>query len=347
MTKNTNEEECQALLKNLGRTISEEMKRQNLDQIELAKKLEVSQSTISNITNGKTGVSLKKYISVMDILNIDLSEKLSSYYRAKNNSGSLNEHQIISFNNEDSRNFITNPDDPAFNGQMGNFNIIFHSTNRNENTCLHGCLKLTKQGQKCLSELEILTASEDGSNERKIYTGFAIISEPQSVVYILLANDAYGELSFIVYPYTRIMREGFSLKGTMALAATVSSGIDSRLPTAHRLFMSREKLDPTKEKYILSQLLMNKSELLISVKQFKTLLESDQLSSEFIQHFKQHSIEESYYKIDDSLFAPLIRNNKSMFYDLCLLRGNSTSPKNNKISKTTVNNIFRCILEDT
>lgn len=344
---NTNKEEYEALLKHLSRKISEEMRRQNLEQKELAEQLEISQSSISNITNGKADVSLKKYISVMDVLKLDLSEELGLFYRAKSSNVTLKDSQIVSFNKKDSRNFISNPDDPAFNGQLGHFHIIFHPTNRNDKNCLHGYLKLTKQGQNCLSELEILTSCKDESTEHKIYTGFAVISEPQSVVYILLANEDYGELSFIVYPFARVMRKDFPLKGTMALAATVSSGIDSRLPTVHRLFMSREKLDSNKEKYILSQLLMNESEFLISSTQLKKLFEADSLSAEFIEYFKQHCVEEKYYKMDDSLFTPLIRNNKDAFYDLCILRGSSVSPKNNKISKTTVNNIFRCILENT
>lgn len=344
----TNEEEYQKLLKYLGKRIYAEMKRQYMDQAELAVYLGISQSSISNMINGKPSISIKKYLSAMNALKIDLNTELSLFYN-NNKSSSLPSYNkpnsaLIS---DGTQNFVTDPSHAAFNGQMGLFHIIFHSTNRNEKNCIHGILNLAEYNKQCIAELEIQMPNIDNESEdHKIYTGFAVISLIQSAVYILLSNESIGELCFLVYPYRRIMRKGFSLQGTMALAVTVSSGIDSRCPTVHRLFLCRNKLKPQEEIHILSQLLLNKREILISKSEYDILYKSGQLSKEFIQCFEQNCEEELYYRIEDSQFKSIIRKNKEIFFDLCRLRGHSTAPKNNKINEGVINSIFRYILEN-
>ena len=347
--RTANEEEFQKLLKYLGRRIYTEMKRQYLDQEKLAVALGISQSSVSNMINGKSSISFKKYLSAMDSLKIDLNTELSLFYNSSKGSSSASYNNPINdLLSDETRNFITDPSHMAFNGQMGLFHIIFHSTNRNEKNCIHGILNLTERNKQCIAELEIqMPNTDDKSEDHKIYTGSAVISLIQSAVYILLSNESIGELCFLVYPYRRIMRKGFSLQGTMALAATVSSGIDSRCPTVHRLFLSREKLKPQEETYILSQLLLNKLEILISKSEFDILCKSGQLSKEFIQCFEQNCEEESYYRIEDSQFKSLIRKNNEIFFDLCQLRGHSAAPKNNKINEGVINSIFRYILENS
>lgn len=71
--ESTNEEEYLKLLKYLGKRIYAEMKRQYMDQAELAGYLGISQSSISNMINGKPSISIKKYLSAMNALKIDLN----------------------------------------------------------------------------------------------------------------------------------------------------------------------------------------------------------------------------------------------------------------------------------
>ena len=54
--RTANEEEFQKLLKYLGRRIYAEMKRQYLDQEKLAVSLGISQSSVSNMINGKSSI---------------------------------------------------------------------------------------------------------------------------------------------------------------------------------------------------------------------------------------------------------------------------------------------------
>lgn len=334
------------LLKYLGTRIKTEMKNQNLEQGDIAKNINISQGSVSNIINGKDSVSIKKYLEAMTFLKIDFSTELSLFSHTTNVVTLTDKNYFFDIIPENSENFYCDPKNSVFNGQMGWFNVLFHSTNRNEDACIHGSLHLFSHKNRCMAELEIKTTdTEDTHDNSKIYTGFVVISLVQNAIYVLLARETIGEICFLVYPYQRIMREKFYLQGTMALAVTVSSGIDSRRPTVHRLFLSRKTLDKMEEQYILSQLLLNKAELLISKDKFNELCNTNSLSSEFINCFEKHSIKEIYYRIDDDHFKDLIRQNKSAFYDLCSLRAHSTSPKNNKINDKIISNIFHYILK--
>lgn len=344
----SNKKNYSLLLKQLGIRIQTEIKKQNLDQKTLSSKCNISQPTISNIINGQDNVSFKKYFALMENLEMDPFNEISNCaISLSSDSSPFIYNNFQSFVQNASENFVYDPDHIVFNGQTGKFHTIFYSTNRNENQFIEGTLHLFSHNNRCLAEMEIIIPNKQNENiDRKFYKGMAVISTLQKAVYILLINDILGEMCFLSYPYNQILRQSSHLECTMAMVVTISSGIDGRLPTAHRMFLSRKELDENSKQLLLGQLLLNKSLIQISLDSFNKICGNKEISSEFIQCFNQHCTHKEYYEIDENHFNALFHdktNKNTYFHDLCTLRSNSTAPKNNKINNGSINNIFHYI----
>ncbi len=68
---------------NIGKTIKELRKENNLTQEELARKVNITRQTLSKLENGMIGqVSLMTFLKILDILNyeIEITEKKPFYY---------------------------------------------------------------------------------------------------------------------------------------------------------------------------------------------------------------------------------------------------------------------------
>lgn len=130
----------------------------------------------------------------------------------------------------------------------------------------------------------------------------------------------------------------------MGLVVTISSGIESRTPTVHRIFLSRKELDPESESLIRGQLLLNKSLIRISEEGFNHLCSEQLLTPKFIECFQHHMRKKNYYEIrEDSLME--LPNNYILLQNLCILRKHSTAPRDNKINQNVISNIFHRIIE--
>lgn len=336
------------LTKNLGKRINYEMHNRGWDQKTLAKNSNQSQSTISNIISGKTTVSMKTIFEVMEILEMDPLSELAMCGKSTTGSSVVQADSLRHLLHSISPNLICDPDNIAFRGQMGHYYIYFHSTNRHNPQCLRGDLTLYNEHQICKVRLQIDTRSssdETADKDSKIYNGIASISPIQQAVYVILVNESIGEMSFLAFPYHQILTKERQIECTMAMALTVSSGIDSRLPTAHRMFLSRKLLDSKSEALILAQLLMNKSLIRISEEQFHKMLTEKTMDPYFLDYFQKHMTMKTYREIDEDTFKQLIRNNPDFFDDLCTLREYSTAPKNNKINQSVISYIYHWVIE--
>ena len=334
------------LMRTLGIKIQYEMKKKEMDQNELARRAKQSQSTISNIISGKTCVSMKTVFSVMETLEMNPLNELSNLFQKNTNQYSSFAETLQQLNLDTSDNFICNPYDPLFNGYLGSYYTYFHSTNTNEDICLHGKLYIKATNQHCTAEFHLLTPPKPGDNpaDKKVYQGYVFLSQFQTAIYIILVNNSIGEMCFLSFPYQRILSSEQKLECTMAMALTVSSGIDSRTPTVHRMFLSRKELDTESEMLIRSQLLLNKSQIHISKEKFDALCKSQALTPDFMKSFQHHMHEKIFYEIREDALREL-PNNRIFFENLCTLRNSSISPRDNKINRGAISAIFHQIIK--
>lgn len=335
------------LMKGLGKRIYSEMHRLGLDQKELALQSRQSQATISNIISGKTSVSMKTVFEVMQVLNLDPLVELEYCSRRTEQSEVSLQNPITNLLTSNSQQLIYDPNHIAFHGQLGHYYTYFHSTNPNSSRLIRGDLTMYEEQQLCRVKMQINAGdtSSPADKEIKIYTGYAFISLIQKAVYVLLTNEFIGEMSFLIFPYQQILTKGRRIECTMAMALTVSSGVDSRLPTAHRIFLSRKLLDSDSEKLIMAQLLMNKSMIRISESQYREMLLKEHMNRDFINYFQHHMSKTTYYEIDEDIFKQFIRKIPETYQDICMLREYSTAPKNMKISENAISRIFHRIIK--
>lgn len=334
------EKEYTFLVKRLGERIEREMEYRGIDQKELADLLKVSQATISNVISGKTVVSIKKIFQILECLELDPLKEVSNCLSDFHDKREGLENSILRL--EQTSKFICNCQNQAFHGYLGRYNMYFVSTNPYENKCIHGDLRIFESRKVCQVELQLETEEEE--ENFKFYRGYMLISELQQAAYIILFSEDLGEMNFLSFPYKPILTPKRRLECTMALAVTVSSGISTRVPTAHRIFLSREKIFAEKEELIRGQLLMNKSLIRISKKNFEELKKNGLIAAEFIDEFLKFKTEEEYYEIEEKSFKQLMRNDSKYYKDICRLRDASTAAKNNKINIGTIADIFHNIL---
>lgn len=328
------------LVEKLGKRIEREMEYRGIDQKKLANSAKLSQATISNIISGKTVVSIKKIFQILECLELDPLKEVSNCLSDFHDKRESLENSILRL--EQNSKFISNCQNQAFHGYFGGYNMYFVSTNPYENNCIHGYMRIFEERKVCQVELQLET--EEAERNFKFYKGYMLISELQQVAYILLFSEQLGEMNFLSFPYKPILTPKRRLECTMALAVTVSSGISTRIPTAHRIFLSREKISAEQEELIRGQLLMNKSLIRISKKNFEELKKNGLIAAEFTNEFMKFKTDEEYYEIEEKSFKQLMRNDSKYYKDICRLREASVAAKNNKINIGTIADIFHNIL---
>lgn len=326
------------LVKRLGRQLASRMKLENVEQSELAKRIGQSQSTISNIVNGKTDTSIKKIFLAFEALGADPLEEIR--YAVIKNTTSVIDNNTVS----DSV-LISRPDNPAFRGQKGLFYIYFCSTDKYENEIVHGVLNIDEEGDNCTAELRIgnniFSKSGFGAvSKDKIYKGNVSISILQKAVFINLTSEKLGERCQIICPHLSINDDKRKLKCNMGVATTISAGAHNRIPTVHRIFMTRDKLSEIGEREIHGQLLLNKDRIHISEEKFLEMCEKENPGNKFVECFEQHSLKQVYYEINEDSFKDLLVQDATGFHDLSIMRLYSDAPRNNKISSSMVGNLF-------
>lgn len=338
---NSNFNQYELFTKQIGTLINAEMKSQGLDQDSLSILTKQSQSTISNIINGKTNVSMKKIFSVMETLGMNPLEEISKCCHTSSDVSC----SVLPITSEK---LICDPDNPVFNGHLGNYYTYFHPTNANETNCIRGKLHLYSDKNQCNVEFQLLSSNNYDTNNLstiKHYQGHAFISTIQTAIYIILSNEEIGEMCFLTLPYKPILVKGQNLDCSIALVLTVSSGIESRLPTVHRMLLTRKELDSSTINLLLGQLLLNKSQIRILAEDFDKMCKIETPSEDFIKCFHQHKYERLYYEIREDSFQD-ISDSVQHYKDLCNLKKYSASPKNNKVKINIASNIYHKIIDN-
>lgn len=342
----TNSESYECLMRKLGNRIAARMNELHMDQKSLVDESGQSKSTISNIVRGVPSTSVKTVFDVMEKLNMNPLEEVALCTQEFVGQELAGDGLLRTLQDSSNETITYNPMDKAFQGYTGDYYIYFHSTNPNENKCLKGKMHLEGEGSFCRAALHLNTDHGTVNGDSKEYQGYVFISPMQQVVYIILLNISIGEMCFIAFPHNQILSPKRRLECTIGMVLTVSSGIDSRLPTAHRIFLSRVELDKLSEKYVLAQLLMNKSLIRISKVQYDKMCREQEMDPGFLEAIQQHKTEQLYFEIEEKSLKQYLQDHPDSFRDLCRLREYSSSPKNNKINNSVCGTIYHRILQD-
>ena len=218
--------------------ISETIHRLNLSQVELEemcrqKGYRVSQPEISRLTSGKSQLSLYQAIALSDVLDIPLDQMVGVKSSKKST--------IISGGS-----FVTEPTDKAFEGYLGTFYTVFHSTEVYSDEYLHGKLVFSQMnGNKiCGAIFELNTGVKDqnGHDIIKRYHGQLIISIRQRTGYCILVNERMGEICSLEFRHRDFFVKKMQCR--LALVLTVTAG-EIKHPVAHKMLLSRQVITPS------------------------------------------------------------------------------------------------------
>lgn len=294
---------------------------------------EINQSAMSKFLSG-SALPILSIVQICDVLELNVSEVLSLDEKVEIN---------IKENLKKNTDFITDASDKVFRGYKGDYFAYFYTT-KNEDSIHHATFRLLEDSSTHQITVNFAfktgEKNEDGKDIEKKYTGPAYYSGPMQTIYCELTSEEIVEKSYLLFHYDFIAYQ--NLECRLATVITVSSGI-RRLPTMHKLLLTKKKLSTDELEYLCGQLKLNNSEILISESAYREFLRDPKLPVKFFEYFgdKETNAERfissvakvNYYAFNESLisdsFIPLIDKTKI----ICLLRKYSSAPRYNKISE--------------
>lgn len=317
---------CESIAKNIDKIIKDKGVTQN-DIVEECKKqgVKISQSTISNILQGKTKMSIISLLRVCQGLGVTIGDVLPKEER-----GDSVESPI---KNKESEELL----EKAYRGYLGEFHVYFFPTISGEHGLLHGVLNLQKKDDSDHGKARMVLytnkkVKKDGDfiEVTREYRGDFRISLPMRSGYCTLKCEHTDESCFFVFHHFHIFDN--LLKCKIAAAATTSAGSNKR-PTIHRMFICRKEIENEADlKCIQGQLKLNESEILIKKSAYDNMIKAEEISPEFIKLFEALSREERYYTVSEASLINSEVNSGEFSRDISVLRDYSAAPKYNKVS---------------
>lgn len=299
--------------------------------------LKLSQGTISNVLNSRGNITLDTISTLATVFDTDVIDLLTPQNSAT---------YITPFSSDA---FITNPDDVAFQGYLGTYELCFYKTSGKNTDLLHGTLIIdrSEDGKSCVASLTLPTGdtrmldNQEVKIEKK-YTGTLVISKIVHSAYVFLYNEQ--DISILVLHHWYILNN--DLKCAMASAITTSSG-SNRRPTTHRACIVRGKIPSEALPSIKGQLLLNDADMLISHTELNNLIVSKEIPASFKTLLKNATSKEYYRLIKENLLI-----DSSLFDEyentrlISHVRSKSTAPRYNKISKRTDDSLFSLLFKN-
>lgn len=323
----------------IGKRLSHVLEQLHMTQQQLLlrcaeKGYQISQSSLSKMLSGSS-IQLLPLMQVCQVLELSTADLLS-----------LNPDESLHVPTENvmqtTQHIIRDATHDAFRGYLGDYHIYFYTT-KNEDFIHEGTFHLIKEPSTnhCLANFRFKTGIKDehGNDIEKCYWGPVYYSIPMQTMYCELSSEEIGEKGYMLFHYDFLTYQ--RLECRLAVAITVSSGL-RRLPTMHKLLLTRTPLSPDELHFLSGQLKLNNSEILISENAFREFLRDPKLPPKFFQYFgEKETIAERF--ISSVASIPYLSFNESFISDsflpplekaqiICLLRKYSTAPKYNKIS---------------
>ena len=293
----------------------------------------ISQSALSKMLSGGN-IQTLQVVQICKVLALDISEVLSLNPDAEVR---VKKQQQIR-----SEQIITDAQNTAFRGYKGTYAAYFYTT-KNENFIHDGIFKIQEDPvtRQCMVNFRFKTGEKDekGKDIEKHYTGPVYYSVSMQTIYCEVYSEEIGEKCYLLFHYDLLAYQ--KLECRLATVITVSSGV-KRLPTMHKLLLSRTQLTSDDLEYLCGQLKLNNSEILMSENAYREFLRDPRLPEKFFEYFGERESQASGF-LSSVAKIPYISFNESLISDsflpvfdkiriICLLRKYSSAPRYNKIS---------------
>lgn len=331
----------------IGERLSTLVKALNFSQQQILlmcenKGYHISQSSLSKLLSGSS-IQTLQVVQICDVLDVDVSEVLS-----------LNPETEIHYKKNSPKEdmpIITDARNNVFRGYKGKYHTYFYTT-KNEEFIHHGIFELKEDPHthQLVTDFQFKTGERNSRGEEieKHYVGTANYSVSMQTIYCDIKSEEIGEISYILFHYNFLAYQ--DLECRLATAITVSSGI-KRLPTMHKILLTRKELAENELTYLSGQLKLNNSEILISENAYRGFLQDSNLPESFFKYFgaRENGAEGFtssvakviYYSFNESLLSDSFLPELDKMKIICLLRKYSSAQRCNKISEKAEEIIYK------
>lgn len=301
----------------------------------------INQSSLSKMLSG-TNIQILQVAQICEVLELNISEILSLDKNTE-----IHVHEKLQTKSDQ---IIADAHSSLFRGYKGNYNVYFFTT-KNENFVHSGIFKIQEDSDtnQCMADLRFKTGEkkENGVEIEKHYIGPIYLSQSMRAMYCELCSEEIGEKSYLLFHYDFLAYQ--NLECRLVTAITVSSGV-KRLPTMHKLLLTRDSLSDDDLEYLSGQLKLNNSEILLSETAYREFLRDPKLPDKFFEYFGEKETHAERF-LSSVAKVPYISFNESLISDsflppfdrvkiICLLRKYSSAPRYNKISSKAEEIIF-------
>lgn len=304
--------------------IKELINEKKIKQSELVQKcgeigMPISQPELSKLYNETKKINLYELTAISKALDTTVDFFISDFIP----------YQDDLLSGKESKKLLSKADDEAFDGYYGKYCIYYNATTERAEKIQSGRMIISpaKEGY-CKVELMIYTGMYKNKKEVvKKYEGRMLITTLLTGAYVVLRNDLIGELCFMIMRYQTFLTEQMECR--MALCLTIGAG-ENKLPTVHRMLISRKELPKEHIKDIQPYLDLYGNAIRIEknkAKELRNALEKEE-DKEELDALWRRSQEKEYYEVSIELLRRHLRLDRKGFAFLItdLLRLADTEP---------------------
>ena len=238
--------------------INEAIAKKNLSQSQIlslckSKGYTISQSELSRLLSLKINLGAYQMIALCDVLGLEINDVMNLRRTEKN---------LIKFNAEA---FVTHPKSKEIKPYLGNYTVMFHSTDTQNEKILRGRLIIYEAEQSvCRAAFSLDTGEVDDKGEMilKKYNGQFFISQQLEVAYCILVNNIWGEMCLVEFRHRAFLLN--RVESRVGLVLTSAAG-ESKRPATHKMLIYREDYDLSdeEEQMCLNMLRLNNNTVFI------------------------------------------------------------------------------------
>lgn len=305
-------DERKAIIRRISQNLQYLIETKGISQTDLInaikekRNITISQPYLSRIINGKIkSIPALPVVAICEVLNEDIQK----IFWENLDSSTLLEQKV---HKKESKLVFVSKDD-EFDTYLGHYHCYFYPTISDEidKGVLYGELEfsLHPHTKECIAKFTLHIDSQE-SEQAKEYQGKLILSSSYNCCYCYLANETFGEISFLMF-------KGFSanmkkLSCRMVAVLTPSAG-GTRDTTCHRMFMSRRKLSDKGIEIISPHLRMNSSEIVISDEDLQKSFSELNVPKNFIDTIKSLTPLDKFYVLREEHFWGFNKRNMESY----------------------------------